>query len=101
MSVHLEHFKLMRFYCIAVIYTCKFVLVNKVRSTPNLCLLTTVVIINSVLIVCFYVTVQYVHEVSVLFSYLKATKCRIFVLRVFDQKSFAIASFGLKVKVYY
>jgi hypothetical protein len=100
MSCHLEHFKLMRFYCIAVFYTCKFVLVNKVRSTPNLCLLT-VVIINSVFLVCFCVTVEYVYEVNVLLSYLKTSKCSIFLLRLFDQQSFAIAPFGPKVKVYY
>jgi len=90
----------MRFYCIAILYMCKFVLENKVRSTPSLCLLT-IVIINSSFLVYFYVCVEYVHEVFVVYSYLKTSKSRIFLLRLFDLQSFAIAPFGPKVKVYY
>jgi len=90
----------MRFYCIAVLYMCKFVLENKVRSTPSLCLLT-IVIINSSFLVYFCVCVEYVHEVFVVYSYLKTSKSRIFLLRLFDLQSFAIASFSPKVKIYY
>jgi len=94
-----NHFKF-RFYCISVFHTCKFVLENKVRSTQSLCLLT-IVIINSAFLVCFCVCVEYVHEVFVIYSYLKTTKCIIFLPRPFDLQSFAIAPFGPKVRVYY
>ena len=89
----------MRFYCIAVFYTCKFVLENKEKSTPSLCLLT-IVIINSAFLVCFCVYVEYVHKVFVIYSYLKTSKCRIFLRRLFDPQSFAVAPFDPKVKVY-
>jgi hypothetical protein len=55
----------------------------------------TEVIINSAIIVCFCISIKYVHEDNVIYSYLKTSKCRIFLMRLFDLQSFVIAPSGL------
>jgi hypothetical protein len=44
---------------------------------------------------------MHIREVNVIFSNLRISKSRIFLLGLFDWQSFAMAPSGLQIKVYY